>query len=126
MGTQDATQLHHSHLFAPEHSTALLRDTRFTYTTPIHLLLQGYSTALFLEHKMPLIYTILTLSFKHNFYLLSPTSMENFLAYSSTLIEAADFSETSLHIYQTRQCYIPQNNEHHSHHSGNRFKIIIE
>ena len=52
--------------------------------------------------------------------------MENFLAYSSTLIEAADSSETSVHIYQTRRGYIPQNNEHHSRHSGNRFKIVIE
>jgi hypothetical protein len=67
MGTQDATQLYHSNLFAPELSTALIRDTRFTYTTPIHSLLQAYSTALFLEHNMPLIYIIFTLPFQHKF-----------------------------------------------------------
>jgi len=72
--------LHHSHSFTPP---------RILYS-------------LFSEHKMLLIYTILTLSFSTTSCLLSPTTMANFLAYSSTLIEAANFSETSVHIYQTR------------------------
>jgi len=96
--------LHHSHSFTPP---------KIIYSP-------------FLEHKIPLICSILTLSYSTTSCLLYPTSMENFLAYSSTLIEAADSSEMSVHIYQTRRCCSPQNNEHHSHHSGNKFKIIIE